>query len=128
MDNHAADPAVRRELLAREPIFHREPPGSDRSVFEAMTAQDLWEVGASGRQYSREFVLDTVAHRYTVEHEDPWEISEFQVRHLAGEVFLVTYLLVQRERMSRRSTVWAKDNGRWQASYHQGTLVYAAGA
>ena len=125
MDNHAADSAVQQELLAREPIFHRERPGSDRSVFEAMTARDFWEVGASGRRYSRDYVLDTVAQRYTIEHEDPWEINEFQVRHLAGEVFLVTYLLVQRDRLSRRSTIWAQHDGRWRASYHQGTLVHS---
>lgn len=45
-------------LSAREPIFHRAEFGTTRADFEKMTAEDFWETGASGRIYSREFVLD----------------------------------------------------------------------
>jgi hypothetical protein len=49
--------AVRGALRSREPIFHRPEHGTTRADFEAMTADDFWEVGASGGVYDRAFVL-----------------------------------------------------------------------
>jgi hypothetical protein len=49
---------VLAELMEREPIFHRREMGTARADFEKMTASEFWQVGASGRRYSREFVLD----------------------------------------------------------------------
>jgi hypothetical protein len=50
------DMAVRDELMQREPLFHRPAYGATREDFEKMTAPEFWEVGASSRRYSREFV------------------------------------------------------------------------
>ena len=52
------------ELRGREPIFHRLELGTTREDFEAQTAPDFWEVGGSGRRYSREFVWATLEERY----------------------------------------------------------------
>ena len=49
---------VLEQLRRREPIFHRPESGMDIEHFESATSADFWEVGASGRRYSREFVLD----------------------------------------------------------------------
>lgn len=57
-DSHVLD-----ELAAREPLFRRPEFGTTRSDFAAMTAEDFWEVGASGRRYDREFVLDVLDER-----------------------------------------------------------------
>ena len=51
------------ELRAMEPLFHRRELGTARSHFEAMTTDDFWEVGASGRAYSREYVLEILEER-----------------------------------------------------------------
>src|SRR5665213_635146 len=48
--------AVLEELKLREPIFHHPEFGTTRQDYEAMTDPQFWEVGASGRRYSREFV------------------------------------------------------------------------
>src|SRR5579883_2763275 len=48
--------AVWAELRNREPIFHRPELGTARVDFERMTVEDFWEVGASGRCYSRNHV------------------------------------------------------------------------
>ena len=45
------------ELRRREPIFHTQEFGSTTAEFERSTAPDYWEVGASGRRMSREFIL-----------------------------------------------------------------------
>ena len=111
------------ELCAREPIFHRPELGTTRADFEAQTADDFWEVGASGRRYSRAFVGATLEERSSRPHDDPWETSEFHCRELAEGTYALTYTLRQRERVTRRLTLWRKVGGVWKILYHQGTLV-----
>jgi len=47
-----------QELRQREPIFHRLVLGTTRADFDRLMTPDFWEVGASGRRYSRDYVLD----------------------------------------------------------------------
>ncbi len=112
-----------KALKSREPIFHRPELGTARSDFEAMIDKDFWEVGASGRVYDRNYVLDALEERHSSAHEDKWEVSDFSCRDLGGGTFLVTYHLNQDCRMSRRSTLWSFEGGEWRALYHQGTLL-----
>jgi len=115
------------ELSSREPIFHRPEFGTTRADFEAMTAEDFWEVGASGRRYSRQYVLDELEKRFSAPHSDVWETSEFECRQLAETVFLLTYTLIQdRTRVTRRMTIWQRSAGGWKILYHQGTIVQEA--
>lgn len=92
-----------------------------------MTAPDFWEIGASGRCYSRSYVLDELEQRYQVRGEDPLPASmqagEFHCRQLGSEVYLITYTLLQGERKTRRSTIWEQTPNGWRAVFHQGTLV-----
>ena len=112
------------ELSSREPIFHRPEFGTTRADFEAMTAEDFWEVGASGRSYSREFVLETLEQRFSAPHADVWETSGFHCQPLAESVYLLTYILIQdRKRVTRRATIWRKYEDGWKILYHQGTIV-----
>jgi len=115
---------VLAELSAREPIFHRPEFGTARADFERMTAEDFWEVGASGQCYSREFVLDELQKRFVEPHEDVWEASDFLCRKLGNDTFLLTYTLLQDHvRLSRRSTIWQPTNEGWKILFHQGTIV-----
>jgi hypothetical protein len=115
---------VLEQLYAREPIFHRAEFGMSREDFERMTAEQFWEVGASGRRYSRSFVLDEIEKRYAAVHEEVWETSEFDCRRLAEDVFLLTYKLVQDgTRVTRRSTIWQRTAEGWKIVFHQGTVV-----
>jgi hypothetical protein len=110
-------------LKSREPIFHRPEFGTTRESFDAMCDADFWEVGASGRRYSREYVLDTLEKRHKHPHEDRWETSEFHCREIAADHYLLTYTLKQDERMTRRCTLWRRAPGGWKIVYHQGTTV-----
>ena len=115
------------ELSRREPIFHRPELGTTRADFETMTAEDFWEVGASGRSYSRSYVLDSLEKRYAVPHSDVWETMDFHCRRLATDVYLLTYTLVQdKKRRTRRSTIWQRTAEGWKTVYHQGTIVHDA--
>jgi hypothetical protein len=112
------------ELSSREPIFHRPEFGTTRADFERMTADDFWEVGASGRRYSRAYVLDELERRHAAPHADVWETRDFHCRRLADDVYLVTYTLLQdNQRLTRRSTIWQRAAEGWKILYHQGTIV-----
>ena len=88
-----------------------------------MTDASFWEVGASGRRYSREFVLDTLQGRLPTGDEDRWETKGFHCLEIAPENYLVTYTLVQGARVTRRATLWRRSKSAWKVLYHQGTLV-----
>jgi hypothetical protein len=114
---------VLRELIAREPLFHRPEFGITRRDFERMTAPEFWEVGASGRRYSRQFCLDMLERRYEHPTEEVWEIGDFHCQQIAVDNYLLTYTLAQGERVTRRATIWRRTAEGWQLVYHQGTPV-----
>jgi len=118
--------AILDELSRREPIFHQPEFGATRAGFVSMTSEDFWEVGASGRRYSREFVLDELERRLAKPHRDLWEASDFHCRRLAPDVYLLTYTLLQDGiRKTRRSTIWQWTVDGWKILFHQGTIVQA---
>jgi hypothetical protein len=114
------------ELKKREPVFHRPEFGTTRRDFENLTDADFREVGASGRRYSRQYVLDTLAQRQLMPHGDVWETSEFHCIELGPDTYLLTYTLLQDHvRLTRRASIWRRTTGKWQIVYHQGTVVAA---
>jgi hypothetical protein len=120
----AKDRPVLEELRRREPIFHRTEIASSRADFEAMTSKDFWEIGASGRRYSREYVLDTLEARQENPVEDTFEATDFHCRELARDLYLLTYTLLQGgERKTRRATIWQRSPAGWKVLFHQGTVV-----
>jgi hypothetical protein len=115
------------ELSAREPIFHRPELGTSRADFERMTDEDFWETGASGRRCSRKFVLDELEKRFSAPHHDVWETRDFCCRKLAPDTYLLTYTLLQnKQRLTRRATIWQRAADGWKIVYHQGTIVQHA--
>jgi len=115
---------VLNELIAREPLFHRPELGTARDAVEGMIAADFWEIGASGRRYSRDYVLAVLASRQDeTQPEDAWSTSDFHCRQLAERVYLLTYTLFQGERKTRRATIWQRSASGWEAVFHQGTVV-----
>ncbi len=112
-----------KELIKREPIFHHPKYGTTRKDFENMMEESFWEVGASGREYSREFVLDVLEERAKNPVEDKWETVDFYCMELAPDNYLLTYTLHQGERITRRATIWRRHGNDWKIVYHQGTIV-----
>jgi len=114
---------VMRELMAREPIFHRPEFGTTRKDFDKLMAPDFWETTASGRRVSRQFILDCLDKRYETTTEVTWEIEDFRCSEIAANNYLVTYTLFQGERITRRAAIWRRTADDWQVVYHQGTVV-----
>jgi hypothetical protein len=121
-----SDMAVLEELRRREPVFHRLEAGTTRAGLEQMTAAEFREIGASGRRYDRRYVLDILEKRLENPAEDVWETSNFDCLELARDTYLVTYtLLQQKQRVTRRSSIWRRTVEGWKIVYHQGTVVEA---
>lgn len=115
------------ELSRLEPIFHWPSREGSREELAAMTVDDFWETGASGRRYSRGFVLDELERRMTAPQEPAWKTSDFHCRKLADNIYLLTYTLLQDgTRLTRRATIWQKTPAGWKIVYHQGTVVQQA--
>jgi hypothetical protein len=114
---------VQDELSAREPIFHRPEHGTKRADFELMTDAEFWEVGASGRRYSRTHILDILEERVAQSIEENWETQDFFCQEIAPDTYLLTYTLLQGSRTTRRATLWRRTSGGWRIVYHQGTIV-----
>ena len=115
---------ILEELRQREPIFHTLAFASSPAEYERATAPDYWEVGASGRRYSRDFILEAM---YT---EQPpladslgWKSWDHAVRQLGSDTYLITYVLQQGARLTRRATIWQSTSDGWRILYHQGTVV-----
>ena len=117
---------VLKELKSREPIFHHPNRfGTTKQAILDQMDEAFWEVGASGQVYTKQDVLETLLIRYQDPHyRDVWETSDFKLRPLAMDYYLLTYILIQDEsRITRRSTLWRRTNERWVVVYHQGTIV-----
>jgi hypothetical protein len=116
---------VLEELKPREPIFHTPRFGSTRRDYERLMDAGYWEVGASGRRYTRQFILDLLETRPPDPTELEWRTRDFQCREIAADNYLLTYTLEQGKRITRRTTLWRRVAGEWKILYHQGTLVEA---
>jgi len=114
------------ELQSREPIFHHpEKFGKTKQDIEDQMCDEFWEVGASGRIYTKQDVVETLLKRYNDPgYQDIWKTSDFEVMEIAPDHVLLTYRLIQdHSRQTRRATIWRKENGQWKVLYHQGTVV-----
>jgi hypothetical protein len=117
---------VLEQLRLREPIFHTPEFGSTRAGFEKATAPEYWETSASGRRYSREFILTNLEKHPPVDAAAAgWQCYDHALRRLGPDTFLLTYTLRQVERITRRATIWQSTAEGWRILYHQGTIVSA---
>ncbi|GAB3834178.1 DUF4440 domain-containing protein [Kribbella italica] len=125
------DSTTTKALRRREPLFHRRDLVSSAADADREMAVGYWEIGASGRRYSREFVLATLTERFTqgadaYDAED-WVVTDFVVREIAERTYLVTYVLNEQPRLTARVTLWqGSEADGWKVLYHQGTVIRPA--
>ena len=114
---------VLKELMAREPVFHRHDVASSKADFDALMDEHFWEIGASGRRYSREYVLDILEERIENPAVDVWKTRDAHCLEIAPDNYLLTYTLEQGARITRRTSIWRRADGQWRVVFHQGTVV-----
>ncbi|WP_210424390.1 nuclear transport factor 2 family protein [Gephyromycinifex aptenodytis] len=110
------------ELLECERLLHA--PEGTRADFERGVAPGYWEVGASGGRYDVDVIWGVVQRRRRGELPTPqWATAQEECRPIGDGYWLLTYLLDQGSRLTRRVTLWQRTAAGWVASYHQGTVV-----
>lgn len=114
-----------QELRELEPVFHTPAYGPGRQDAERFVDESFWEVGGSGNAYPREVVLQAVGERLAEGEPQSIPLEDFRCRELGAGVFLVTYILHQPDRPTRRSTLWRSTPDGWKMLYHQGTPISA---
>ncbi len=122
------DSTTTKALRRREPLFHRRDLVSSAADADREMAADYWEIGASGRRYSREFVLATLTERFAADpvtdDAEGWTVTDFDVREITDRTYLVTYLLDEKTRLTARASLWqGSEADGWKVLYHQGTVI-----
>ncbi|HZS54490.1 MAG TPA: hypothetical protein VFA65_08805 [Bryobacteraceae bacterium] len=116
--------SIFEEIREREPIFHTREFGNTVVDFDSVMAPEYWEVGASGRRYSRDFILHYLAESPPLDAAAAgWRSEGYGLRRLGPDTYLFTYTLHQGQRVTRRATIWQSAPEGWRILYHQGTIV-----
>ena len=112
------------ELQALEVELHHPGVRCSRERLEQLLHPDFYEVGRSGRTYTRVTVIDHLAAQ---ESQPVIESGAFALLELAPGVAVLTYrsAFADPERglsyHALRSSLWVKTGSGWQMRYHQGT-------
>ncbi|MDQ7746125.1 nuclear transport factor 2 family protein [Hydrogenophaga pseudoflava] len=111
------------ELKTLEDLYHAAFADATLADFDRLVAPGFWETGATGRRYSRAFARQVLAQRPGRPDPASWQTDEHHLQRVGEDVWLLTYRLHQPGRVTRRTTLWRREGARWQAVYHQGTVV-----
>jgi hypothetical protein len=114
---------LERQLM--DPVFRK-----DRAGVAALLAEEFFEIGSSGRVWTRETIVDLLACESS---QAAPRVEEFALQQIAPHAVLVTYRAVREESAGAlqsglrssvlRSSVWVRRGDRWQILFHQGTKV-----
>ncbi|MFJ9621130.1 DUF4440 domain-containing protein [Streptomyces sp. NPDC101181] len=122
-ENTDVNAAINAELRLLEPAVR-----SSRSSAQQLLDPEFTEIGASGRRWTYEEMLDALPGLDGGDGDRPRvEASGMTGTVLAPGVVHLTYETLAGGRRTRRSSLWRKRTGEpgatWRLYYHQGTPV-----
>jgi ribonuclease HI len=109
---------LRSELLALELALSQRRTADLPGGYEAVLHSAFRETGASGREWTRDAILELLRDADVSDVA----IEGFMIEELAPGVILATFDTVG-PRPARRASIWVLEDGRWQVRFHQGTLL-----
>jgi hypothetical protein len=115
------DPELVREILALELALARRDHAALPGGVEPLFDDPFLEIGASGRQWDRDAMLQA----FNAAPKAEAVIDNFAAVALADDVVLVIYQVRPEAsgRASLRSSVWVRRLGGWRMRFHQGTAI-----
>ncbi|MBJ7472099.1 MAG: DUF4440 domain-containing protein [Solirubrobacteraceae bacterium] len=122
---HIDDPAgnaALADLVELEHVLLDPQIRADPDRVRSLLHEDFEEVGASGRHWHRDAIVDALAGEPGHGHET----SQVDAHFVTPDAVLITYAartLDEHHRVSRRSSLWIRDAHGWALRYHQGTPV-----
>jgi hypothetical protein len=114
-DHDSLEEVVGLELALLRPDVRR-----DRRRVEDLLDEDFREIGASGRLWTRQETVESLAGE---QDDEPVAVEDMVAVPLADGVVLLTYVSDRAGRRARRSAIWRRVDGRWRVLHHQGTLM-----
>lgn len=120
-ENGAVDEVLGRERELQTPEARRDP-GRVRDMLSA----DFVEIGASGRRWGRDEILELLASQ--ADGVDPIDVEDLQGRMIAPGLVLAEWISTRGARRARRTSLWRREDGAWRLLHHQGTPLPAADA
>lgn len=112
-------PSLDEHLIALEGELLTATARSDRERLAVLLHDDFFEIGRSGRQWTR---ADVVAN-LPAERLRTITMREARVERITQNVAQVLYVShdAATDRLTRRSSVWVLQGGAWKMRFHQGT-------
>ncbi|ALE04928.1 hypothetical protein AL755_04545 [Arthrobacter sp. ERGS1:01] len=124
-DDDEADPAFASEadsalavIVALERELMDPEVRADEAKLGMLLHKDFAEIGASGRLWDRK---DIIAELVTADANEA-SLEVLGLDSVDADTALLTYRSVESRGSVLRSSLWRRDNGRWQVRFHQGTL------
>lgn len=109
------------DLIALERSLWQRDSRFDPILMQARFAPDFFEVGRSGRRYSRDEMILPADQAEDI----PATLHDLAVQPLSLDLFQVIYLSELRydsgTEWAWRSSIWDRSTGAWQLRFHQGT-------
>lgn len=82
------------------------------------------EFGASGRRWTRQDTIESLAAEQTVTGQAMIAaVSDLAGARLADDVVHVTYTSQSATRRCHRSSIWRRTPAGWRVYFHQGTVI-----
>ena len=117
MDDATIEAVIAAERTLLDPAIR-----ADRAALERWLDPEFTEIGQSGRLWTRAEILDDLLTTDQSAFETA-ELTEPQVRQLASDCYLLTYVVRIGGRRSRRSSIWSLHEGQWRMIFNQGTRI-----
>jgi ribonuclease HI len=117
---------LRHELRLLQPVVRADP-----DAVLALLHPDFTEIGASGRIWDGPGIARALAAESESESRDGdgdacriARIEDLEYLRLAQDVAMLTYTAHEPVRVSRRTSIWVRENGgTWLLRLHQGTTI-----
>lgn len=93
---------------------------------DRLIANNFYEIGASGKVYDKNNVLA----RLPLEQNDEilGEVIDFEIDNITEYLIRANYILEEKTRRTRRTSIWQRQNDNYQMIFHQGTVIDGGGA
>lgn len=110
---------IKTELLYLEELLISLEEGKKQNLFQELIADDFLEIGSSGKVYTKDAVFEALKH----EKERNIVITGAVIKCISENIYLLVYQSQEPERIVKRSSIWVKNENKWQILFHQGTVT-----
>ena len=116
---------IENELLFLEEKLLKPEVRKSAEEIKELLSDEFIEFGSSGKIYNKTDAITSIK----IEEPNSIDINNFKASGIEKESVLVTYIAEKRNKdnkilnRSLRSSIWKKNNGKWQMLFHQGPII-----